>query len=224
MLKQRGVKHEVLNAKFHEKEAQIVAQAGRKGAVTIATNMAGRGTDILLGGNAEFMAKAEMQRMGFTEEQLVESTAYSHTEDEEILKARETFAELNQKYKSRDRPRGPAGPGAGGPVYHRHRAPRVPPDRQPAPGPCRPPGRPGQKPVLHLPGGRPDAPLRRRAPPGHDEHPEDRRRHPHRGQNGLRLHRERPAQGGEPQLRHPQKRAPVRRGDELPAPDYLRPA
>ena len=87
MLKQRGVKHEVLNAKFHEKEAQIVAQAGRKGAVTIATNMAGRGTDILLGGNAEFMAKAEMQRMGFTEEQLVESTAYSHTEDEEILKA-----------------------------------------------------------------------------------------------------------------------------------------
>ena len=82
MLKQRGVKHEVLNAKFHEKEAQIVAQAGRKGAVTIATNMAGRGTDILLGGNAEFMAKAEMQRMGFTEEQLVESTAYSHTEDE----------------------------------------------------------------------------------------------------------------------------------------------
>ena len=100
MLKQRGVKHEVLNAKFHEKEAQIVAQAGRKGAVTIATNMAGRGTDILLGGNAEFMAKAEMQRMGFTEEQLVESTAYSHTEDEEILKARETFAELNQKYKA----------------------------------------------------------------------------------------------------------------------------
>ena len=99
MLKQRGVKHEVLNAKFHEKEAQIVAQAGRKGAVTIATNMAGRGTDILLGGNAEFMAKAEMQRMGFTEEQLVESTAYSHTEDEEILKARETFAELNKKYK-----------------------------------------------------------------------------------------------------------------------------
>src|SRR5699024_5689707 len=82
------------------KEAQIVAQAGRKGAVTIATNMAGRGTDILLGGNAEFMAKAEMQRMGFTEEQLVESTAYSHTEDEEILKARETFAELNQKYKA----------------------------------------------------------------------------------------------------------------------------
>ncbi len=100
MLKQRGVKHEVLNAKYHEKEAQIVAQAGRKGAVTIATNMAGRGTDILLGGNAEFMAKAEMRKMGFTEEQLVEATAYSHTEDEEILNARKTFAELNQKYKA----------------------------------------------------------------------------------------------------------------------------
>ncbi len=99
LLKQRGVKHEVLNAKYHEKEAQIVAQAGRRGAVTIATNMAGRGTDISLGGNAEFMAKAEMRKMGFTEEQLVESTAYSHTEDEEILNARRTFAELNKKYK-----------------------------------------------------------------------------------------------------------------------------
>ncbi len=99
LLKQRGVKHEVLNAKYHEKEAQIVAQAGRKGAVTIATNMAGRGTDISLGGNAEFMAKAEMRKMGFTEELLVESTAYSHTDDEEILNARKTFAELNRKYK-----------------------------------------------------------------------------------------------------------------------------
>ena len=99
MLRARGVKHQVLNAKFHEKEAQIVAQAGRKGAVTIATNMAGRGTDILLGGNAEFMAKAEMRKMGFSEELLVEATAYSHTEDEAILEARKTFGELNQKYK-----------------------------------------------------------------------------------------------------------------------------
>ena len=99
MLKQKGVKHEVLNAKYHEKEAQIIAQAGRKGAVTIATNMAGRGTDILLGGNAEFMAKAEMRKQGFDEEMLVEATAYSHTDNEEILKARETFAALNQKHK-----------------------------------------------------------------------------------------------------------------------------
>ena len=104
LLKARGVKHEVLNAKFHEKEAQIVAQAGRKGAVTIATNMAGRGTDILLGGNAEFMAKAEMRKMGYSEELLVEATAYSHTEDEEILEARKTFAELNKKYKEQIAP------------------------------------------------------------------------------------------------------------------------
>ena len=100
LLKQRGVKHEVLNAKFHEKEAQIVAQAGREGAVTIATNMAGRGTDILLGGNAEFMAKAEMRRMGYDEEMLAEASAFSHTDNEEILEARKTFSELNQKYKS----------------------------------------------------------------------------------------------------------------------------
>ena len=99
LLKARGVPHQVLNAKFHEKEAQIVAQAGRKGAVTIATNMAGRGTDILLGGNAEFMAKAEMRKMGYEEEMLAEASAYSHTEDEQILEARKTFSELNKKYK-----------------------------------------------------------------------------------------------------------------------------
>ena len=99
LLKARGVKHQVLNAKFHEKEAQIVAQAGRKGAVTIATNMAGRGTDILLGGNAEFMAKAEMRKMGYEEEMLAEASAYSHTEDEAILEARKIFSQLNKKYK-----------------------------------------------------------------------------------------------------------------------------
>ena len=99
MLKRRGVKHEVLNAKYHEKEAEIVAQAGRKGAVTIATNMAGRGTDILLGGNAEFMARAEMRRMQFTEELIGEASAFGYTDDEEILNARKTFAELNKKYK-----------------------------------------------------------------------------------------------------------------------------
>ena len=99
LLKARGVKHQVLNAKFHEKEAQIVAQAGRKGAVTIATNMAGRGTDIMLGGNAEFMAKAEMRKMGYEEEMLAEASAFSHTDNEEILQARKTFSELNKKYK-----------------------------------------------------------------------------------------------------------------------------
>ncbi len=104
LLKQRGVKHQVLNAKFHEKEAQIVAQAGRKGAVTIATNMAGRGTDILLGGNAEFMAKAEMRKQGYSDELLVEATAFSHTEDEEILNARAEFARLNKEFEEQIAP------------------------------------------------------------------------------------------------------------------------
>jgi len=94
LLKKRGVKHEVLNAKFHEKEAQIVAQAGRKGAVTIATNMAGRGTDIVLGGNAEFAAKEEMRKRGFTEELLVEATGHADTDDAEILEARRVYDEL----------------------------------------------------------------------------------------------------------------------------------
>lgn len=100
MLKKHGVKHEVLNAKYHEKEAEIIAQAGHKGSVTIATNMAGRGTDIMLGGNAEFMAKSEMRRMQFSEELIAEATAFGDTEDEEILNARKTFAELEDKYKN----------------------------------------------------------------------------------------------------------------------------
>ena len=98
-MKRQGVAHEVLNAKYHDKEAEIVAQAGHKGAVTIATNMAGRGTDIKLGGNSEYMAKAEMRRMQFSEELIAEADAYSETEDEEILNARRTFAELEKKYK-----------------------------------------------------------------------------------------------------------------------------
>ena len=99
LLKRRGVKHNVLNAKQHDKEAEIVAQAGKYGAVTIATNMAGRGTDIILGGNAEYMAKASMRKKGYPEELIEEATGYAETEDEEILEARNTFRELNEKYK-----------------------------------------------------------------------------------------------------------------------------
>ena len=99
MLKKRGIRHEVLNAKYHDKEAEIVAQAGKEGAVTIATNMAGRGTDIILGGNAEFLAKSEMRKMQFPEEMIAESTGFSDTDNEEILAARKTFQELNRKYK-----------------------------------------------------------------------------------------------------------------------------
>ena len=98
MLKKRGIKHNVLNAKHHEKEAEIVAQAGKFGAVTIATNMAGRGTDIILGGNAEFLAKSSMRKQGYTDELIAEATGYAETDDEEILEARNTFAQLNEKY------------------------------------------------------------------------------------------------------------------------------
>ncbi|MBQ7097805.1 MAG: preprotein translocase subunit SecA [Clostridia bacterium] len=104
LLKRRGIKHNVLNAKMHEKEAEIVAQAGKKGAVTIATNMAGRGTDIVLGGNAEFLAKKEMEQMGFTPELIVQATGFAETDDEEIINARKTFKELNDKYKAQIAP------------------------------------------------------------------------------------------------------------------------
>ena len=100
MLKHRGIKHNVLNAKHHEKEAEIIAQAGKFGAVTIATNMAGRGTDIMLGGNAEYLAKAELKHRGYSDELIVEATGYADTEDEEILKARNEFAELFASFKA----------------------------------------------------------------------------------------------------------------------------
>ncbi|MBQ4262413.1 MAG: preprotein translocase subunit SecA, partial [Ruminococcus sp.] len=99
MLKRRGIAHNVLNAKQHDKEAEIVAQAGKYGAVTIATNMAGRGTDIILGGNAEYLAKASMRKQGYPEEMIEEATGYAETDNEEILEARKTFRELNAKYK-----------------------------------------------------------------------------------------------------------------------------
>ncbi|MFU0832102.1 MAG: preprotein translocase subunit SecA [Oscillospiraceae bacterium] len=99
LLRKEGIKHEVLNAKYHEKEAEIVAQAGRKGAVTIATNMAGRGTDIVLGGNPEYMAKAEMRKQGIPEELISEADAHSETDNEEILNARRMFRELAEKYR-----------------------------------------------------------------------------------------------------------------------------
>ena len=98
-LKKKGIKHEVLNAKFHEKEAEIVAQAGKFGAVTIATNMAGRGTDIILGGNPEFMAKAQMKKMSFDDELIAEATGFAETDNEDILNARKTFRELEAKFK-----------------------------------------------------------------------------------------------------------------------------
>ena len=100
LLKRTGIPHNVLNAKFHEQEAQIVAQAGKLGAVTIATNMAGRGTDIMLGGNPEFMAMSELRKGDYSEELLQQANAYSETNDPEILAIREKYAELLAKYKA----------------------------------------------------------------------------------------------------------------------------
>ena len=100
LLKREGIPHSVLNAKHHEQEAQIVAQAGKLGAVTIATNMAGRGTDIMLGGNADFLAKAELARMDFPEALLQEADSYAETDDPEILKVRHTYEELLKKHKA----------------------------------------------------------------------------------------------------------------------------
>ena len=98
LLKQEGIPHEVLNAKYHEKEAAIIAQAGKFGAVTISTNMAGRGTDIMLGGNSEFLAKEEMQKQRMSPELIEEANTYYETDDQQILDARKKFQELVEKY------------------------------------------------------------------------------------------------------------------------------
>ena len=99
MLKREGIPHNVLNAKHHEKEAEIVAQAGHLGAVTIATNMAGRGTDIMLGGNAEYMAKSELRKQGLSDELIAESNSFAETEDPEILAARAAYTEAYKRFK-----------------------------------------------------------------------------------------------------------------------------
>ena len=104
LLKRHGIQHQVLNAKYHEKEAEIVAQAGQYGAVTIATNMAGRGTDIMLGGNAEYLAKNQMRKEGYYENLIVEATGFGDTDDEEIIEARKRFTELAHEFKEKLRP------------------------------------------------------------------------------------------------------------------------
>ena len=114
MLKRKGIKHNVLNAKHHEKEAEIIAQAGKLGAVTIATNMAGRGTDIMLGGNAEYLAKAQLRHDGVSEELITEATGFADTNDPEIIKARETYKEFYNKFKAEIAPEAEAVRNAGG--------------------------------------------------------------------------------------------------------------
>ena len=114
MLKRAGIKHEVLNAKFHQREAEIVAQAGKKGAVTIATNMAGRGTDIILGGNAEYMAKNELLKLGMSDELIAEATGFADTDNQEIIDARQKYTEFLNKYKEELKPEQEAVLNAGG--------------------------------------------------------------------------------------------------------------
>ena len=114
MLKRKGVKHNVLNAKHHEKEAEIIAQAGKLGAVTIATNMAGRGTDIMLGGNAEYLAKAALKHDGFSEEMITEATGFAETDDSEIINARNTYKDYYEKFKAEIAPEAEAVRQAGG--------------------------------------------------------------------------------------------------------------
>ena len=114
MLKKRGIKHNVLNAKHHEKEAEIIAQAGKLGAVTIATNMAGRGTDIMLGGNAEYLAKAALRHDGLSEEMITEATGFAETEDSEIISARELYKSYYDKFKAEIAPEAEAVRNAGG--------------------------------------------------------------------------------------------------------------
>ncbi len=100
LLAREGIKHNLLNAKNHEKEAEIVAQAGKLGAVTVATNMAGRGTDIMLGGNAEYLARADLTKAGYSEEVIVDATGYADTDNQEILDARKLFAEKLAQHKA----------------------------------------------------------------------------------------------------------------------------
>ena len=100
LLTREGIRHNVLNAKNHEKEAEIVAQAGKLGAVTVATNMAGRGTDIMLGGNAEFLAKNDLRKAGMTDDLIAEATGFAETDNQEILDARRMFSEAEARYKA----------------------------------------------------------------------------------------------------------------------------
>ena len=208
----KGIPHNVLNAKYHMREAEIVAQAGRKGAVTISTNMAGRGTDILLGGNAEFMARAEV---GGHEAAAIPGAVDENTPEYKAALAKYKAQCDAEKQEVRRRRR---------PAHPRHRAPRVAPHRQPAARPRRSPGRSRLVALLPVARGRSAAHLRRRAhhrPDGAARHGRGRA---DRARPGQPRHRERAAQGRGAQLRHPQEPARLRRRDEPAAQGDLRPA
>ena len=146
LLSREGIKHNLLNAKNHEKEAEIVAQAGKLGAVTVATNMAGRGTDIMLGGNAEYMAKTDLRKAGLSDELIAEATGYAETDNKEILDARDMFAKALEKHREEISGEADKVREAGGLFI----IGTEPPYRQPAARPCRPSGRPGRDALLPL--------------------------------------------------------------------------
>jgi preprotein translocase subunit SecA len=162
MLKKRGIKHNVLNAKQHEKEAEIIAQAGKFGAVTIATNMAGRGTDIMLGGNADYLARNDLRKAGSPRSSSPRPPATPTPTTRRFSPPAQLYADKQAEHKARSPPR-PTRSRPRAACSSRHRAPRIPPYRQPAARPFRPAGRPRREPLLHLHDRRHDAPVRRRA-------------------------------------------------------------
>ena len=218
VLNRRGIEHNVLNAKNHEREAQIVAQAGRRGAVTVATNMAGRGVDILLGGNPEYLARQEMAAREFDNDRYL----LFEMDDEERAAYEESYGPILDKLKAQTDDEHDEVVGVRRAVRPGDRAPRVPPDRQPAPRSCRAPGRSGRIAVLPVAGGRPDADVR--VGPRQRDHgpPEVARGRADRGQDGHEGRRERSEADRGAQLRAPQERPEVRRGDERPARGDLR--
>ena len=227
-LNQRGIAHEVLNAKQHTREALIVAQAGRLHAVTVATNMAGRGVDILLGGNPEGLAHHEVLKEGHAPEVMVDAfdlplPLEQMPEDfrEARAKAMARYAELLERVQGAVQGGGRRGPRARRAVRHRLRAPRVAAHRQPAAWPLRPPGRSRREPLLPQPRRRADAPVRhRRAVVRHEQGAA--RRRGHRGEDGHQGHRAGPDHRRDAQRRDPQERPQVRRGHERAAQGDLR--
>ena len=207
LLERRGIPHQVLNAKQHAREAEIVAQAGRLHAVTVATNMAGRGVDILLGGNPEGLARREVVAQG--------SDLDSRRGHDRVREPAGPLREGVRRGGRRD-------PRARRALRARQRAPREPAHRQPAPGPLGPPGRPRREPVLPVARGRAHAPLRHRRHAVGDG-PDPARRRADRGQDGDQGHRARPEHRRGPQRRDPQGRPQVRRGPERAAQGDLRP-
>ena len=208
-LSKRGIQHEVLNAKQHDREATIVAQAGRKGAVTVATNMAGRGTDIKLGGNPDDLAEAELRQRGLDPEEHVEEWA-----------ARPARRAGEGRAGGQGGVRG--GQGARRALRAGHRAARVAPYRQPAARSFRPSGRPGRVPLLPVAGRRPDAAVQGPDGRARDVDGERPGRRADREQDGHPRDRVRPVAGRAAELRDPQERPEVRRGPQPAARGHLR--